>query len=165
MTLGKMPSLSENSATNSAFTFARSLERSRMPLEVVHACLLLGRTFVFTLLVLAFALRDPEQTCNLSDPGRGACASALVNSTDTYWSRSFAFCPNPPRHSRRSVSDGVIQLRVPLAGCIAIFGRVERPTEPVAQIRLQLSRHVVDLAGSRQSCVTLLLSLRRLGCT
>ena len=29
--------------------------------------------------------------------------------------------PNPPRHSRRSVSDGVIQLRVPLAGCAGFF--------------------------------------------
>ena len=29
--------------------------------------------------------------------------------------------PNPPRHSRKSVSDGVIQLRVPLAGCAGFF--------------------------------------------
>ena len=29
--------------------------------------------------------------------------------------------PNPPRHSRRSVSDGVIQLRVPPAGCAGFF--------------------------------------------
>ena len=29
--------------------------------------------------------------------------------------------PNPSRHSRRSVSDGVIQLRVPLAGCAGFF--------------------------------------------
>ena len=29
--------------------------------------------------------------------------------------------PNPPRHSRRSVSDGVIQLRVPLVGCAGFF--------------------------------------------
>ena len=29
--------------------------------------------------------------------------------------------PNPPRHSRSSVSDGVIQLRVPLAGCASFF--------------------------------------------
>ena len=35
--------------------------------------------------------------------------------------------PNPPRHSRRSVSDGVIQLRVPLAGCAGFFLQASIP--------------------------------------
>ena len=35
--------------------------------------------------------------------------------------------PNPPRHSRKSVSDGVIQPRVPLAGCAGFFLQVSIP--------------------------------------
>ena len=35
--------------------------------------------------------------------------------------------PNPPRHSRRSVSDGVIQLEVLLAGCAGFFLQASIP--------------------------------------
>ena len=37
--------------------------------------------------------------------------------------------PNPPRHSSRSVSDGVIQLRGPLAGCAGFFCKAPFPVE------------------------------------
>ena len=43
-----------------------------------------------------------------------------VNRTKARRRRCLIF-PNPPRHRRRSVSDGVIQLRVPLVGCAGFF--------------------------------------------
>ena len=46
--------------------------------------------------------------------------------------------PNPPRQSRKSVSDGVIQLRVPLAGCAGLF-----PQAPIPRrIRTKMSEAI-----------------------
>ena len=41
---------------------------------------------------------------------------------------------NPPRHSRKSVSDGVIQLRVPLAGCAGFFLQAPIPRRILTKI-------------------------------
>ena len=53
------------------------------------------------------------------------------------------FTPNPPRHSCRSVSDGVIQLRVLLAGCAGFFLQVSIPRRILTKMSGAIAKHAL----------------------
>ena len=71
--------------------------------------------------------------------------------------------PNPPRHSRKSVSDGVIQLRVPLAGCAGFFLQAPIPRRILTKMSTRRgpkhfaqepARSTVFSAKPARSCTT-----------